>query len=686
MSEMFSNTSMLEMYIFETTQLIGQLENMMLEVEKKNSYDEGCVNEIFRLMHTIKGSSSMMLFNSIAHLAHSIEDLFYFIREQKPLTIDNSTLCDLVLEGIDFIKVELEKIKNGSEPDADADYLINRIKEFLLFIKGGTPNLKEIIRPEKNKKQQYYIAPDVKQETEEVNYFFANIKFQKGCEMENIRAYTVINNLKDISEELINFPEDIIEDEKAEYIRENGFDIYIKSKSSKEDILDLINKTIFLENLTFKEIEEKEAKEIFRKPEKIILDKEIKIPKLESTDEKAEEKQSTPNHVAQNVISVSVTKLDQLMDLVGEMVIAEAMVTQNPDLKDLELENFHKSARQLRKITNELQDIVMSIRMVPLSTTFLKMHRIVRDISKKQGKEVELQLIGEETEVDKNIIEHIGDPLMHLIRNAVDHGIEDGDIRETKGKNKAGKIILEAKNAGSDVLIIIKDDGKGLNRDKLIEKGLEKNLINKPIEELTDKEVYNLIFHPGFSTKENVTEFSGRGVGMDVVVKNLEAIGGSIHVDSIEDKGTTITLKIPLTLAIIDGMNVRVGEARYTIPLMNVRESFRPVKEQLISDPDGNEMIMLRGNCYPIYRLHEFYDVKTNIKNPMEGILVMVDQTEKSSCILVDELLGQQPVVVKALPNFIKNTKNIKGIGGCTLLGDGSISLILDVNGIEYGE
>lgn len=392
--------------------------------------------------------------------------------------------------------------------------------------------------------------------------------------MENIRAYTVINNLKDISEELINFPEDIIEDEKAEYIRENGFDIYIKSKSSKEDILDLINKTIFLENLTFKEIEEKEAKEIFRKPEKIILDKEIKIPKLESIDEKTEEKQSTPNHVAQNVISVSVTKLDQLMDLVGEMVIAEAMVTQNPDLKDLELENFHKSARQLRKITNELQDIVMSIRMVPLSTTFLKMHRIVRDISKKQGKEVELQLIGEETEVDKNIIEHIGDPLMHLIRNAVDHGIEDGDIRETKGKNKAGKITLEAKNAGSDVLIIIKDDGKGLNRDKLIEKGLEKNLINKPIEELTDKEVYNLIFHPGFSTKENVTEFSGRGVGMDVVVKNLEAIGGSIHVDSIEDKGTTITLKIPLTLAIIDGMNVRVGEARYTIPLMNVRESF----------------------------------------------------------------------------------------------------------------
>ncbi|MCK9443395.1 MAG: chemotaxis protein CheA [Tissierellaceae bacterium] len=684
MSELFSNASMLEMYIFETTQLIEQLENIILEVEKTNAQDEDYVNEIFRIMHTIKGSSAMMLFDSISNLAHSIEDLFYFIRDQKPTNINNSNLCDLIFEAIDFIKVELAKLKSGDKPDEDSSQLALKIKEFLLVLKEDNPDTGDIIRPKSEAKKQYYIAPDLKRETSATKYYFANIKFEKGCDMENIRAYTVINNLKNVSEDLINIPEDIIEDDKADYIKVNGFDVYIKSKSGEKEIIELLNKTPFLENIDFRNIENGEGEELFKKPDTIVLEKEIKYPKVETQEEKAEEKVSAPSHSAQNVISVSVPKLDQLMDLVGEMVIAEAMVTQNPDLEDLELENFSKSARQLRKITNELQDIVMSIRMVPLSTTFLKMYRIVRDISKKQKKEVELQLIGEETEVDKNIIEHIGDPLMHLIRNAVDHGIEDGDTREAKGKNRAGKITLEAKNVGSDVLILIKDDGKGLNRDKLIEKGIEKGLIDKDPEELSDKEVYNLILNPGFSTKENVTEFSGRGVGMDVVVKNLEEIGGSIVVDSAEDKGTVITLKIPLTLAIIDGMNVRVGTSRYTIPIMNVKESFRPVKEQLIKDPDGNEMIMLRGRSHTIYRLHQLYNVETEIKDLTEGILVVVEQNERTSCILVDELLGQQPVVVKALPNYIKSTKNIKGLGGCTLLGDGSISLILDVNGIEY--
>ncbi|MFA7533165.1 MAG: chemotaxis protein CheA [Tissierellaceae bacterium] len=684
MSELFSNASMLEMYIFETTQLIEQLENIILEVEKTNAQDEDYVNEIFRIMHTIKGSSAMMLFDSISNLAHSIEDLFYFIRDQKPTNINNSNLCDLIFEAIDFIKVELAKLKSGDKPDEDSSQLALKIKEFLLVLKEDNPDTGDIIRPKSEAKKQYYIAPDLKRETSATKYYFANIKFEKGCDMENIRAYTVINNLKNVSEDLINIPEDIIEDDKADYIKVNGFDVYIKSKSGEKEIIELLNKTPFLENIDFRNIENGEGEELFKKPDTIVLEKEIKYPKVETQEEKAEEKVSAPSHSAQNVISVSVPKLDQLMDLVGEMVIAEAMVTQNPDLEDLELENFSKSARQLRKITNELQDIVMSIRMVPLSTTFLKMYRIVRDISKKQKKEVELQLIGEETEVDKNIIEHIGDPLMHLIRNAVDHGIEDGDTREAKGKNRAGKITLEAKNVGSDVLILIKDDGKGLNRDKLIEKGIEKGLIDKDPEELSDKEVYNLILNPGFSTKENVTEFSGRGVGMDVVVKNLEEIGGSIVVDSAEDKGTVITLKIPLTLAIIDGMNVRVGTSRYTIPIMNVKESFRPVKEQLIKDPDGNEMIMLRGRSHTIYRLHQLYNVETEIKDLTEGILVVVEQNERTSCILVDELLGQRPVVVKALPNYIKSTKNIKGLGGCTLLGDGSISLILDVNGIEY--
>lgn len=255
------------------------------------------------------------------------------------------------------------------------------------------------------------------------------------------------------------------------------------------------------------------------------------------------------------------------MDMVGELVISEAMVTQNPDLKGLPLDNFNKAARQLQKITSEFQDIVMSIRMVPLAATFQKMNRIVRDMSKKLSKEVKLEIIGEDTEVDKNIIEHISDPLMHIVRNSIDHGLESPEDRKAKGKSEIGTITLEAKNEGGDVFIIINDDGKGLDREKVLARARENGLINRPESDITDKEVFSYIFLPGFSTKSKVTEFSGRGVGMDIVTKNIASVGGNVSIDSIPDAGTTITLKIPLTLAIMDGMTIRVGESTYTIPI-----------------------------------------------------------------------------------------------------------------------
>jgi len=379
------------------------------------------------------------------------------------------------------------------------------------------------------------------------------------------------------------------------------------------------------------------------------------------------------------MISVNVSKLDRLMDLVGEMVISEALVTQNPDLDGMELDNFQKAARQHHKIICEVQDMVMSIRMVPLAATFHKMHRLVRDMNKHLNKETELVLLGEDTEVDKNIIEHISDPLMHLVRNSIDHGIEAYEEREVKGKDRKGKVIIEAKNSGSDVLIQIKDDGRGLSKTKILTKAREHGLINKAESELTDREIFNMILLPGFSTKDSVSEYSGRGVGMDVVTKNIEAIGGTVTIDSTEGNGTCISLKLPLTLAIIDGMNIRVGESRYTIPITTIKESFQPDPGNIITDPDGNEMIMVRGNCYHIKRLHRLYDVKTEITEFAGGILIMVELEGRTCCLFADELLGQQQVVVKTLPDYIKNIRKIQGISGCTLLGDGKISLILDI-------
>ena len=393
--------------------------------------------------------------------------------------------------------------------------------------------------------------------------------------------------------------------------------------------------------------------------------------------------QFVPIH--QNIISVNVTKLDKLMDLVGELVISEAMVTQNPDIAGLTLDNFQKAARQHRKIISELQDVAMSIRMIPLSATLQRINRIVRDMSRKLSKEVRLEITGEETEVDKNIIERISDPLMHLVRNSVDHGIEPAEERKKKGKPEAGTITIEAKNAGGDVLIIVKDDGRGLDKEKILKKARANGLINKPETELTDKEIYSYIFLPGFSTTEEITEFSGRGVGMDVVAKNIADVGGTVSVDSTPDEGTTITLRIPLTLAIMGGMIVRVGKSTYTIPVLNIRESFKANEDNVITDIEGNEMIMIRGECYPILRLHRIYKVKTEITNISDGIIVMVENDGKGFCIFVDELVGEQQVVVKALPNYIKNIKKVRGVAGCTLLGDGSISLILDIKDLIEG-
>jgi two-component system chemotaxis sensor kinase CheA len=673
---------MLEMFIFETNQNLEQLEQITMNSEKNGTFSNDEINDIFRIMHTIKGSSAMMLVNEVATLAHSIEDIFFYMRENKPENVECSTLTDIILESADFIKEEISKLEVGKPADASASSLIESTKAFLTELKTSNGDIvQEKISKKPTENQQYYIASEkVLDEAKELNVFYAVVKYKENCEMENIRAYTVMNSMQDVVKEIYCLPDNILEDDDSVFeIRKNGFKIWFTTTKSYEEIHNLLEKTIFLQNLTVSQLANIDECEYW--PAKKAIVKEVVLDEMPIKPILTTNK--TEGHDAhQTMISVNVAKLDVLMDLVGELVIAEAMVTQNPELAGLELKNFHKASRQLKKISSELQDGVMSIRMVPLSGTFQKMNRIVRDMSKKLNKQVELVLVGEETEVDKNVIEHISDPLMHLIRNSLDHGIEIPEVRVKNGKNPIGKITLEAKNAGNEVVINIVDDGQGLNRDKILERARENNLIYKNEAELTDKEIYSFIFAPGFSTKEKVTEFSGRGVGMDVVMKNINAVGGTILVNSEPGKGSMITLKIPLTLAIITGMTVKVGNASYTIPIVSIRESFRPAEQNIIHDPDGSEMIMVRGQCYPIVRLHKIYNISTKVTDFTKGIIIMVETEKMTIGIFADQLVGQQQIVVKPVPVYIKNISNIAGITGCTLLGDGSISLILDAVGL----
>jgi two-component system chemotaxis sensor kinase CheA len=384
--------------------------------------------------------------------------------------------------------------------------------------------------------------------------------------------------------------------------------------------------------------------------------------------------------VKQNIISVDLTKLDTLLDLVGEIVINESMVTENTDIAELKSENFTKAARQLNKLTNELQDSVMSIRMVPVSMTFQRMRRIVRDMGKRLGKEAELVLMGENTEIDKTILDALGDPIMHLVRNAMDHAIETREERAAAGKSLSGHIVLSARNIGGDVIISVSDDGRGLDTREILASAARKNLLRKPESDYSEREIFNLLMMPGFSTRENVSEFSGRGVGMDVVKSNVEKIGGTVIIESVKNVGTNILLKIPLTLAIIACMEIKLGHSVFSIPIMSIKESFKSSSGQLISDPMGNEMIMLRGNVYPIVRLHEAFGVEDAVKDLDSGILILADTGDRLGCLFADELIGKYQVVVKAIPAYLSRTSiKPRGISGCTIMGNGEISLIVDV-------
>jgi len=382
-------------------------------------------------------------------------------------------------------------------------------------------------------------------------------------------------------------------------------------------------------------------------------------------------------------IRVDLGKLDSLINLIGEMVIAENMLINNPDLNGMELENFNKAAQHMDKIIRELQEMAMFIRMVPVAGLFRRMTRLVHDLSRKSGKKVDLQLTGESTEVDKTVIELITDPLVHLLRNSMDHGLEGPEERLKAGKEETGLLRLSASHEEGAVLITITDNGRGLNRDKILAKAAEKGIIDDDGAQMKDQEVFNLIFLPGFSTADTVTDVSGRGVGMDVVRKNLEKIKGKIEIQSKAGIGTTIILRIPLTLAIIDGMMIRVGDAKYIMPLLSIRESFCPTAGQVTVSPAGQELVKVRDHLLPVIRLHELHKITPDYQDLAKGILIVLEAQDINFCLFVDEIMGQQQTVIKGLSEYISTLGNVGGVSGCTILGNGDVCLILDVHSLS---
>ena len=665
------NDPILEVFIFETNQLIDTLEEILLEGEKSKGLTKEAINEVFRCMHTIKGSSAMMSYENISFLTHSMEDLFDYIRENESKKYNWSEISDLVFLVVDFIKEEMIKIEQGLPADGDSKELEKKIRIYLDEIRSDNAKSGSSAS-KKSKSSRKTDAKITKKKSQSLRHYKAHIFFEEDCKMENIRAFAIVNSLKDICHEIKTIPDDLLDSDsvKSEEINNNGLYIDIYSEEDPDKLKQTIEETLFLKSFEFVEIDDN------KKYQKDIITSKDEADKISQVINKVQ-----LNHTKQNYISVNVNKLDRLLDLVGELVIAESMVTRIKDPDNFDVEAFERSASHLKKMTEELQDVVMSVRMLPIAATFNKMQRLIRDMSKKTGKEVELIVKGQDTEVDKNIIDHISDPLMHLIRNAVDHGIEDKEETLKKGKPAQGRILLDAYNSGGEVYIRVIDDGAGLDKQSILEKACEKGLINEVDDSIPDNEVFSLIMHPGFSTTSSVTEFSGRGVGMDVVKKSIDRIGGTIQISSKKDRGTSITLKIPLTLAIIGGMSVSVGNQLYIIPTLSIKETFIAAKKDIVKNIDGKEMIMIRGECYPVIRLHEFFNIDNSLKNLEEGKIVLLGADNKVVCAFVDDILDEQQIVFKPMPDFVINVfGNIPGISGCTIMGDGSIRLVLDVN------
>jgi two-component system chemotaxis sensor kinase CheA len=379
-------------------------------------------------------------------------------------------------------------------------------------------------------------------------------------------------------------------------------------------------------------------------------------------------------------IRVDLHKLDLLINLVGELVIAESMVTRCPAVAHVEDEYYNRAKHQLRRICDDLQDCAMSVRMIPLSAPFRKMIRLVHDLSTKANKKIKLNLVGEETEVDKTVIEQIADPLVHIVRNSCDHGVEPTEERIRNGKSETGTVTLEGKHEGGEVWITITDDGHGLNRDKILTKALDKGLVGPDAKDWPDDRIFKLVFEPGFSTADKVTDISGRGVGMDVVKRNIEKLNGRIDINSKLGQGSTFTLRIPLTLAIVDAMLVRVGGGKYMIPTLTIRESLVPTMNQVTITPEGQEILRLREEMVPIIRLYDVFGCQPGAEKLKDGILIVAEDSGRSFAFFVDEIIGQQQTVIKGLPEYIGEAN---GFSGCTILGDGTVSLIVDVGAVS---
>ncbi len=666
-----------EMFVEEAEELFESADNVLLEAENNGTLTDEEMSQLFRDVHTLKGSGASVELTLFAEFTHDVENMMDKLRNHEIEFIPE--MAGTLIDGLDVMKELLDLEVSGTLDRATFDDMTaSLLEDIRAYINGETPNSvssNDVEETEKNENFGFY-EQEVNDDKFNVSYGFFK---EEDFETEDGK-YGFFDEELDKKSENYVAPE-IIHDDNDDF----GF---------FDDMPDLSPDSEIVAN-------NEDQKEELEKPVKVVNnEEEVKIatPEVKSTPVKAdtptvraerkarpsreEEKESTKKSSSSN-IRVNLDKIDLLMNNVGDLVITNAMLTQfstsieETKTRNAVLERLELLERHIR----DMQDSIMSIRMVPMESIYSKFPKVVRDISKKLGKKVEFKHYGDGVEIDKAMIEGLTDPLMHIIRNSLDHGIETPESRIASGKNEMGEIIISAEQANGQMIITIEDDGKGIDGEKVAQKALDNGLIDEnQLSKMTDNEKAMLVFGAGVSTAEQITDISGRGVGMDVVKTNIHKLGGAINLDTTIGVGTTITIMLPLTLAILDGLDIAVGEQRYILPLNSIVESLQPTPEMIKKIGDGaQDLLMLREEFIPIVRLHKLFGVEPRYTKLEEGMLIVVKQGNTKIAIAIDEFLNQYQVVVKPLD---KNFRSVEGVGAATVRGDGSIGLILDVLGI----
>lgn len=679
-----------QVFFDETEELLAEKERLLLDVDLANP-DKEDLDAIFRTAHSIKGGASTFGFSDMADITHVLESLLDKIRKGE-MTLKTEHV-DAFLSAKDVLKMQLDGHRNGAEVDLGA---VEEIRARLALLSqniklhlpaAGTAAF-HVIHPKApcpgNGKQLRKIHIGLPSMSErDLKSLAAELALLGSLEQTPPDFQPAVLTLltEEDTEEIISICAFMLDPDDLK-ISEESVSSNTDTTPSENDL-----GYGFFDSMAELGINgNKSSPNRSSEPAPNIFDNGSTAPNAgveEIVPEKKHDfklREAEKNHVnhESSSIRVSIEKVDQLINLVGELVITQAMIEQRTDVLDpIAHERLLNSVNQLTRNTRDLQEAVMSIRMLPMDYVFSRFPRMVRDLAGKLSKKVEFITHGASTELDKGLIERIVDPLTHLVRNSIDHGIETPDIRLAAGKNETGKLSLSAGHQGGKIVIEVSDDGGGLNREKILAKAKQQGL-NIP-EVISDAEVWQLIFAPGFSTAEIVTDVSGRGVGMDVVKRNITAMGGVVEIRSVRGSGTAITISLPLTLAILDGMSIKVGDEIYILPLNFVVESLQPVPGDIKEISGQGSVVRVRGEYLPLISLYQIFAITPRFTNPSQGIIVILETDGQKIGLLIDELIGQQQIVVK---NLESNYRKVIGISGATILGDGGVSLILDVSAL----